>query len=619
MSKLTNDFDFLTGHFDVVNRVLTASGEWEEYVGTCSGRTHHDGAVSIDESRFPSKASYGLSLRLFDPAAKEWTVYWVNSRTGQLQPPVRGAWADGSCTLFGVDLVDGQEIPVRLTWSDITAETAHWEQAYSVAGEWQVNWTMDLTRRVSEPPLLDIPKVTGDFDFFVGEWDVRHRQLLSPLTDSDEWTSYPGTSTCYTLFNGAVCVDETFFPTKDFDGLTVRLYDVEAGSWAIYWVNSSRGVLDPPVYGGFGLDDVGILEGPDRHDGRPVDVRFRWTKGDVPVWEQFYSADGGETWESNWTMTFTPRKVTSDFDFLNGYFDVVHRTLNKPLTGSDEWQEYAGTCSARTHFDGAISIDEMQFPSKSSYGMSLRLFDPVEKQWSIYWVDSRTMRLGPPVHGKWTDGSCWLQGEDEYDGRTVLVSYAWRDITDTTAHWEQAFSEDGGENWEVNWTMDFTRRDTEPPRVDVPKVTSDFDFLVGEWAFHNRRRRPVLGEPAEWYELDATMKGYTYFDGLISFDEGWFPTEGFRGATFRLYDPVARTWSIHWINSLRGTLETPVIGSFTDGIGIFEGPDAWQGQLIDVRFVWTPGAHQAAWEQLFSTNGGETWVSNWQMTHTRTA
>ena len=50
----------------------------------------------------------------------------------------------------------------------------------------------------------------------------------------------------------------------------MRLYDVAAGSWAIYWVNSSRGVLEPPVYGGFGLDDVGILEGPDEHEGRPV-------------------------------------------------------------------------------------------------------------------------------------------------------------------------------------------------------------------------------------------------------------------------------------------------------------------------------------------------------------
>ena len=73
---------------------------------------------------------------------------------------------------------------------------------------------MDFTRRLTEPPLLDIPKVTDDFDFFVGDWDVRHRQLAEPLTGSDEWNSYPGTASAYTLFNGAVCIDETFFPPR---------------------------------------------------------------------------------------------------------------------------------------------------------------------------------------------------------------------------------------------------------------------------------------------------------------------------------------------------------------------------------------------------------------------
>ena len=619
MSKLTSDFDFLTGHFDVVNRVLTTSGEWQEYPSTCTGRTHHEGAVSIDEVRFPTKSAYGMSLRLFNQDTKEWTVYWVSSSTGKLQPPVRGKWSDGRCTLYGVDEVGDAEIPVRLIWSDVTDETAHWEQAYEIDGEWQTNWTMELTRRVSEPPALDLPKVTGDFDFFVGDWDVQHRRLDKPLTGSDDWSSFPGTASAYTLFNGAICVDETFFPTKDFDGLTVRLYDVEAGSWAIYWVNSSRGILEPPVYGRFGLDDVGILEGPDEHEGRPVDVRFRWTKGDVPVWEQFFSADDGETWESNWTMTFTPRKVTSDFDFLNGYFDVEHRRLIKPLTGSSEWESFSGTCSARTHFDGAISIDEMQFPSSSSYGMSVRLFDPVEKDWTIYWVSSTTMELQPPVRGKWSDGSCWLTGEEEYDGKPILVSYAWSDITAETAHWEQSFSDDGGKTWEVNWTMEFTRRASEPPRVDTRKLTSDFDFLVGTWNMHNRRRKPYLGEPAEWYEMDSQMQVWSYFDGAVSFDEGWFPTEGFRGATLRLYNPSTNTWSIHWINSRRGKLESPVIGSFTDNIGIFEAPELWDNQEVLVRFTWTPGQTQAAWEQAFSLDNGQTWLPNWQMTHTRTS
>jgi len=313
-------------------------------------------------------------------------------------------------------------------------------------------------------------------------------------------------------------------------------------------------------------------------------------------------------------------KVTGDFDFLNGYFDVRHRTLAKAFVGSDEWLEYDGTTTAHTYFDGQISIDEMRFPTKGSYGLSLRLFDPESREWSIWWINSTTMKLYPPVRGRWSeDGTrCRLVGEDELDGQPILCSYEWSDITPDTAHWEQAYSNDGGETWETNWIMDFTRRSTPPPALDLPKLTDDFDFLVGRWSFHNRRRKPVLGEPFEWYEMDATMEVTTFFDGAISFDEGWFPTEGFRGATFRIYDPSSKTWAIHWINSLRGRLETPVIGSFgPDGTGTFEGPDEWEGHPIDVRFLWTPGVDKAAWEQSFSTDNGKTWTPNWHMEHTR--
>ena len=63
--------------------------------------------------------------------------------------------------------------------------------------------------------------------------------------------------------------------------------------------------------------------------------------------------------------------MTGDFDFLNGDFDVRHRQL---IDG--EWIEYDGTTTAKTYFDGATSIDEMRFPTKGTYGMSVRLFDP---------------------------------------------------------------------------------------------------------------------------------------------------------------------------------------------------------------------------------------------------
>ncbi|HEU4945526.1 MAG TPA: hypothetical protein VFT31_00080 [Kribbella sp.] len=311
LTKLTSDFDFLTGHFDVVHRQLkeplTGSDEWVEYAGSCTARTHFEGAVSIDEARLPTMGSYGMSIRVFDPVEKQWTIYWVSSRDGKLQPPVRGRWVNGSCRLVGEDEHQGRPVLVQFTWSDITEQGARWEQAYSVDGgeTWETNWTMQLSRRSTEPAALDIPKATGDFDFFVGHWDVHHRRLAAPLTGSDDWYELPGTSDGYTLFGGAISVDETGFPTEGFHGLTIRLYDSEARTWSIYWTNSRRGVLEPPVHGGFDAEGIGLFHGSDQHEGRPVDVRFRWTRATAPVWEQFFSVDEGRTWEPNWTMTFT--------------------------------------------------------------------------------------------------------------------------------------------------------------------------------------------------------------------------------------------------------------------------------------------------------------------------
>jgi hypothetical protein len=307
-----NDFDFLTGHFDVVHRQLTkpltGSDEWIEYHGTTTGRTHFGGAISIDEMQFPDQGYRGLSVRLYNPTEQLWSIYWVDSRDGRItQPPVRGSWSGGTAELTGEREYDGRQVLARYRWSDVTEQTAHWELAYSIdAGEtWETNWTMDFTRRADQPPAVELLKVTDDFDFFVGEWNVHNRRLKSILADADDWFEAPAITTGTTYFNGAVSTDEIDFIGRGFTGFTLRLYDAVAGAWSIYWVMSTRGVLEPPVHGGFDEDGVGSFHGPDEHEGRPVDVRFRWTRGEVPVWKQFFSGDGGRTWEHNWTMTFT--------------------------------------------------------------------------------------------------------------------------------------------------------------------------------------------------------------------------------------------------------------------------------------------------------------------------
>ncbi|GAA4590091.1 hypothetical protein GCM10023194_46070 [Planotetraspora phitsanulokensis] len=148
-----NDFDFLTGTWDVANRwrvdFLDENSEWEEFPAVSHASRHFGGGANFDEIEFPTKGFAGLTLRLYDTEQKQWALYWSSSRTGTLFPPVYGRFADGRGEFHGEDTHAGRDVLVRFVWSGITETSARWEQAFSVdSGEtWLVNWVMDLTRR----------------------------------------------------------------------------------------------------------------------------------------------------------------------------------------------------------------------------------------------------------------------------------------------------------------------------------------------------------------------------------------------------------------------------------------------------------------------------------------
>ncbi|GIG69495.1 hypothetical protein Pen01_57900 [Phytomonospora endophytica] len=146
----------------------------------------------------------------------------------------------------------------------------------------------------------------NDFDFLIGSWNVANRQLKELFTGCEEWDHYAATAECHSFFEGGGNFDEIVFPSGS-RGATLRLYDVEAKEWSLYWTNS-KGRLFPPVVGGFD-GPTGVFEGDDTHDGEPIRARFVWsgTDTDAPRWEQFFSKDGGQTWESNWVMEFSRR------------------------------------------------------------------------------------------------------------------------------------------------------------------------------------------------------------------------------------------------------------------------------------------------------------------------
>jgi hypothetical protein len=144
----------------------------------------------------------------------------------------------------------------------------------------------------------------------------------------------------------------------------------------------------------------------------------------------------------------------------------------------------------------------------------------------------------------------------------------------------------------------------------------DFDFLFGHWSVLNRRLRRRLVGSCEWEEFAAEMVARPLLDGMGNEDE--FRTDhdgGMIGMSFRFFDPRSRLWSIYWADSRRcGRLDPPVVGSFADGVGMFEGTDTHQGRAVRVRFIWSrTDAPEPRWEQAFSADGGQTWETNWIM------
>jgi hypothetical protein len=147
-----------------------------------------------------------------------------------------------------------------------------------------------------------------------------------------------------------------------------------------------------------------------------------------------------------------------DFDFLAGAWTLHNRRLKTRWVGSNDWDEFPAVSCAQIYLGGVANIDELHFPTKGWSGVTFRTFDIEKRQWSIYWVNSRTGRMFPPVVGGFDGDRGEFYGEDEDEGRPIKVRFLWIKRGPDRAHWEQAFSLDG-KTWEVNWMNDLTRAD----------------------------------------------------------------------------------------------------------------------------------------------------------------
>jgi len=148
-----------------------------------------------------------------------------------------------------------------------------------------------------------------------------------------------------------------------------------------------------------------------------------------------------------------------DFDFLHGSWTVSHRKLRDRLAGCDEWDQFCGTLTCFSTSGGFGNMDDnwLDDPSGAYGAIAMRSFNPVDRTWSIWWLDQRSPHhLDPPVVGSFVDGVGTFVADDELAGHPIVVRFRWLDAANPNPKWEQAFSADGGATWEINWEMLFT-------------------------------------------------------------------------------------------------------------------------------------------------------------------
>jgi hypothetical protein len=146
-----------------------------------------------------------------------------------------------------------------------------------------------------------------------------------------------------------------------------------------------------------------------------------------------------------------------DFDFLVGKWKMHNRRLNKRLEGNNDWTEFDSYDENSKILSDTADMDTYSttampgMEGKRFEGLTLRLFDPKTRLWSLYWVASNAGALDPPVVGSFENGVGHFFAKDTFKGKPIIMMFRWDARNKERPVWSQAFSPDGGKTWEWNW------------------------------------------------------------------------------------------------------------------------------------------------------------------------
>jgi hypothetical protein len=182
---------------------------------------------------------------------------------------------------------------------------------------------------------------------------------------------------------------------------------------------------------------------------------------------QALAQQASDTSKTNAQQTPTERDGQHDFDPLIGSWKYHLKRLQHPLTGSTTWIEFDGTGVCYKIWDGRSQLDTIEVDSPTGHieGLTLRLYNPQTHQWRLSWANSKNGILDPPQIGEFKNGRGEFYAQDILNGKSILIRFVWTNLTTSTPHFEQSFSEDGGKTWEVNWITDQTRVNDEADKA----------------------------------------------------------------------------------------------------------------------------------------------------------
>src|SRR6266567_4004716 len=143
-----------------------------------------------------------------------------------------------------------------------------------------------------------------------------------------------------------------------------------------------------------------------------------------------------------------------DFDWEIGKWKLHISRLVHPLSGSKEWIELNGTVVARPIWDGKGNFAEIRADGPNGQHLeflSLRLYNPKARQWTLNFASSISGVLSVPKYGEFKDRRGEFYDQEDFNGRMIFVRFLFFDVSPDSGRSEQAFSNDGGKTWETNW------------------------------------------------------------------------------------------------------------------------------------------------------------------------